>query len=299
MTIDFHTHIFPPELRAQRERYLSRDATFRELFGHPRAKLATADELVEAMDRDGVSRSVVMGMGWTDPGLAREVNDYIIDSVRRRPDRLAGFAGVNPAWGSDAAKELDRCAAQGLIGVGELHPDTQSYDLGDRAVMAPVMEVAAERGLMVTTHSSEPVGHQYAGKGTTRPESLWKLIVNFPEVTIVCAHWGGGLPFYGLMPEVADSMANVYFDTAASPFLYSPAVFSTVAGLDRGGEDTAGQRLPAHEHQPGAGPARRLRAVRTGRSLHRLGERRPAAGQGRRAGGYARSLGLKMPNELV
>ena len=231
MTIDFHTHIFPPELRAQRERYLSRDATFRELFGHPRAKLATADELVEAMDRDGVSRSVVMGMGWTDPGLGREVNDYIIDSVRRRPDRLAGFAGVNPAWGSDAAKELGRCAAQGLIGVGELHPDTQSYDLGDRAVMAPVMEVAAERGLMVTTHSSEPVGHQYAGKGTTGPESLWKLIVNFPEVTIVCAHWGGGLPFYGLMPEVADSIANVYFDTAASPFLYSPTVFSTVAGL--------------------------------------------------------------------
>ena len=231
MTIDFHTHIFPPELRAQRGRYLSRDATFRELFGHPGAKLATADELVEAMDRDGVSRSVVMGMGWTDPGLAREVNDYIIDSVRRRPDRLAGFAGVNPAWGGDAAKELERCAAGGLVGVGELHPDTQSYDLGDRAVMAPVMEVAADRGLMVTTHSSEPVGHQYAGKGTTRPESLWKLIVSFPEVTIVCAHWGGGLPFYGLMPEVADAMANVYFDTAASPFLYSPTVFSTVAGL--------------------------------------------------------------------
>lgn len=231
MTIDFHTHIFPPALRAQRERYLSTDATFGELFSDPKAKLATAEELVEAMDRDGVHRSVAMGMGWTDTGLAREVNDYIIDSVRRWPDRLAGFAGVNPAWGDNAAREVDRCAAEGLIGVGELHPDTQSYDLGDEAAMTPVMEVARERGLMVTTHSSEPVGHRYAGKGKTQPEALWNLILNFPDVTIVCAHWGGGLPFYRLMPEVAEGMRNVYFDTAASPFLYSPMVFTAVAGL--------------------------------------------------------------------
>ncbi len=218
-------------MRAQRKRYLSADATFGELFSDPRARLATAEELVEAMDRDGVQRSVAMGMGWTDTGLACEVNDYIIDSVRRWPDRLAGFAGVNPAWGDDAAREVDRCAAQGLIGVGELHPDTQSYDLGDETVMTPVMDVARERALIVTTHSSEPVGHQYAGKGKTWPETLWRFIRSFPDVTIVCAHWGGGLPFYTLMPEVAEGLRNVYFDTAASPFLYSPMVFAAVVGL--------------------------------------------------------------------
>ena len=206
-------------------------ATFGELFSDPKAKLATAEELVEAMDRDGVDRSVAMGMGWTDTGLAREVNDYIIDSVRRWPDRLAGFAGVNPAWGDNAAREVDRCAAEGLIGVGELHPDTQSYDLGDEAAMTPVMEVARERGLIVTTHSSEPVGHRYTGKGKTRPETLWRFITQYPDVTIVCAHWGGGLPFYALMPEVAEALGNVYFDTAASPFLYDARVFDVVAGL--------------------------------------------------------------------
>ena len=33
------------------------------------------------------------------------------------------------------------------------------------------------------------------------------------------------------MPEVAEGLRNVYFDTAASPYLYSPAVYPTVASL--------------------------------------------------------------------
>ena len=45
--------------------------------------MSTADELVEAMDADGVDASVVMGMGWTDHGLAVEVNDYLAESARR------------------------------------------------------------------------------------------------------------------------------------------------------------------------------------------------------------------------
>ena len=234
--VDFHTHVYPEWLRDRRERYAAADATFGELFGDPKARMATAEELVAAMDRDGVDRSVVMGIGWTDRGLAREANDYIIESVSRYPDRLSGFGGVNPAWGEDAALEAERCASAGLVGVGELHPDTQGYDLGDRRVMGPLMEAAGALGLIVLTHSSEPVGHMYQGKGETRPEVLWRFIQNFPDATIVCAHWGGGLPFYALMPEVKEGLANVYFDTAASAFLYDRRVFEAGArlvGVDR------------------------------------------------------------------
>jgi predicted TIM-barrel fold metal-dependent hydrolase len=231
LIIDFHTHIFPPWMRDQRERYLERDATLAELFASPRARMATAEELVQAMDEDGVDLSVVMGVGWTDRGVAREANDYIIEAVARYPDRLAGLAGISPAWGSDAARELERCAGAGLKGVGELHPDSQGIDLGDRETMTPLMEVVIERGLILATHSSEPVGHHYAGKGETRPEVLWRFLQSFPGATVVLAHWGGGLPFYALMPEVAEALRNVYFDTAASPFLYSARVFPVVASL--------------------------------------------------------------------
>jgi len=234
VTLDFHTHIFPPWLRQQRDRWVARDATFEAMYSDPAAKMATADELIAAMDRDGVESAVVMGIGWTDEGLARDVNDYIIDSVGRYGDRLAGFAGLNPADGDGAAKEADRCARAGLIGVGELHPDTQRFDLGDPLTMAPLLEASQEHGLIVTTHCSEPVGHSYPGKGRTTPEVVWRFIENargYPAVTIVCAHWGGGLPFYALMPEVAEALENVFFDTAASPLLYGPNVYSVVAGL--------------------------------------------------------------------
>ena len=60
---------------------------------------------------------------------------------------------------------------------------------------------------------------------------LYPFIARFPDLTIVCAHWGGGLPFYVLMPEVKLAMKNVLFDTAASPLLYSSQIYSQVVQL--------------------------------------------------------------------
>ncbi len=231
MIIDFHTHIFPPDMRRRRSDYLQRDTTFGSLYADPKARMASAEDLIAVMDKDGIDISVVMGIGWSDYATAREANDYIIDSAKLWQGRIVGFAGINPAWGSKAAQEAERCAEAGLRGIGELHPDTQGFDLADKRTMAALMAVAQERGLIVTTHSSEPVGHQYTGKGSVTPQVLMRFISSFPDATIVCAHWGGGLPFYALMPEVAKALRKVYFDTAASPFLYTPQVYSTAAAL--------------------------------------------------------------------
>ncbi len=229
--IDSHCHILPPGFAHRRAELLARDATFATLFPEAGATMATAEALIDAMDRARVSRAVVMGMGWCDRTLAEEVNDYIAESVARFPDRLSGFCSVNPAWGDGVAAELERCAVAGLRGVGELHPDTQGFDISDRPGLAPLMDAARRLGLPVLVHSSEPAGHQYPGKGRTTPGKLYRFIENFPENPIICAHWGGGLPFYAMMPEVPEVIRNVYFDMAASPFLYQPRVVATVAGL--------------------------------------------------------------------
>ena len=143
---------------------------------------------------------------------------------------------------------MERCAGEGVKGIGELHPDTQGFDVSSKEVMAPLMEAAHGLGLIVLTHSSEPVGHLYPGKGRTTPDKLYAFARNFPENTIVCAHWGGGLPFYGLMPEVARETKNVYYDTAASPFLYSQRIFSTVVGLNGPDRILFGTDFPLIKH---------------------------------------------------
>lgn len=248
LVIDAHTHIFPPEIHERREHYVSLDDTFSELYMDPEAKLASTPILLRDMTAQGVDVSVVMGIGWTDIGLAREANDYIIESVRNNNDKLIGFAGVNPLWGQTAAYEAERCAKAGLLGVGELHPDTQGFNVIDPAILSSLIEVVREFDLIFTIHTSEPVGHNYIGKGTVTPERIIKLIENHPDVTFILAHWGGGLPFYSLMPEVAKILEKVYFDTAASPYLYDSKIFEVVARAIGSNKILLGSDYPLMSH---------------------------------------------------
>lgn len=229
MIIDFHTHITAPEIIARRDEYLVRDAWFRDLYAKPNARLRSAEDLIAAMDRAAVDRAVVFGFGWRDMDLCRQDNDYVIESVDRYPERLIGFAIVNPAAGDEAIQEIERCAAAGLCGIGELMPDGQGYRLDDQQVMAPIVEATAEYGMPLLTHCSEPVGHLYPGKGTVTPDEVIRFARLFPETTLVCAHWGGGAIFYELMPEVSQVMRNVYYDTAASLYLYQDDIFALAA----------------------------------------------------------------------
>ena len=226
MVIDFHTHILPPSFHRQRAALAERDATFGALFGDSKAPMATAEELVQAMEADEVEMSVAVGYGWCDQGMARESNDYLLEAGQRYPERIIPFCSVNPAWGDAALAEVERCVAQGARGIGELHPTSQGLDLATAACLDLFMDMARRHRLPVLVHSSEPVGHTYPGKGDTTPSVLMAFISRYPEATILCAHWGGGLPFYGLMPEVRAALANAYFDSAASPFLYTAEVFS-------------------------------------------------------------------------
>src|SRR5207245_3445053 len=169
--------------------------------------------------------------GWTDPGLIEETNSYVLDAMRRYPKRIYGMAVLQPTAGVRAVHELERCAQAGMIGLGELMPHGQGYKLSDIDLLTPVMEVVRQYQLLVLSHCSEPIGHIYPGKGNVFLQDIVAFLTAFPDVKFVAAHWGGGLPFYTLMPEIQRVTTNVWYDTAATVYLYRQNIFPIVANL--------------------------------------------------------------------
>jgi predicted TIM-barrel fold metal-dependent hydrolase len=223
--IDAHTHIFSPDVIQRREMFAKRDPSFEFIYGNPKARMVTYDALIEEMDSTGVDKSIVCGFPWRSLDICRQHNDYMMEAIAAHPDRLVGLATVNPVAGKACDKELARCFSGGLRGVGEISADAQGFQLDDPRTTGRITGAVEEAGLFVLLHTNEDIGHFYPGKTPTTPVAVYRFLEKFGEVTTILAHWGGGLFFYELMPEVAKVTSSVYYDTAASPFLYRPEVY--------------------------------------------------------------------------
>ena len=204
--IDFHTHIMSPWAHQRRDELSRSDPCFGMLYSNPKARLATADELVDSMDEAGIEASVVLNVGWSNHDMCVRTNDYLLESAIRWPQRIIPFCMVQPAAREPALRELERCVSAGARGIGELRPDVQGYSLGDAEMLAPLVEASITSGMVLLIHASEPVGHVYPGKGTVTPDQPLRVCRSISGARLVCAHWGGGLPFYALMPEVASAL---------------------------------------------------------------------------------------------
>lgn len=233
--IDAHVHLFPTAFIDHRDDLIARDPWFGEAFASPRAKMIGEEDLLASMDRADFSLSIAVGWPWRDQGLCREHNDYLADVARRHQDRIAWLGIVNPAL-MDASGEIERCVSGGAVGIGEVNADAQRFDWAEPADVAFALEAVQSFDVPMMIHTSEPVGHSYPGKGRATPDRLVKTLEAFPDVRFVMAHWGGGLPFYELMPEVHGLTRNVVYDTAASTFLYDFSIFPAmerIIGADR------------------------------------------------------------------
>lgn len=229
MIIDAHTHIFPEAFRRRRDELCRFDSLFGEMYADPRAAMATAPELLQAMDAAGIDAAVIAGFAWRDPALGHEHNDALLDAAAASGGRLLPFITVDLGDLDAAAAEAARCRLLGARGVGELRPEARGLDLGNPATADALADVAG--GLPLLIHASEPVGHHYPGKGGQSLGPLVDFLGRRPDVTVIAAHLGGGLPLFAHMPEVRAALANVWVDTAAWPLLYQPSIFRAVADL--------------------------------------------------------------------
>jgi predicted TIM-barrel fold metal-dependent hydrolase len=233
--IDAHTHIFAPSQIAGRSKICERDATFAEIYGDPKAAMATAPELLAAIDEAGIDRAVVAGFAFANERDLVDQNDYLLASAAEARGRIIPLATVNPGHAGWELFAVEAVAA-GARGFGELRPHNQGWDPLGPAGQA-LCELAKAHDAVLLWHVSEPVGHIYPGKGGgISPVELCELATTYRGVKMVAAHLGGGLSFYFQMPEVKEAIDSLYFDTAASSLLYddgSIARLVDLAGAER------------------------------------------------------------------
>ncbi len=231
MIIDVHTHIFPPEIVSDRENFFRDEPAFRLLYGNPKSRMVTADGLIKMMDEEGVDISITFGFPWMNYDLVRRHNDYILESAERYKGRLIPLACVYPMH-DEAPSEIARCMDGGAYGAGELA--IYGNCEVDRAVdcYKAIISVVGKRNGVVLIHANEPVGHVYPGKAPQGLEFYYNIARASDGVPLIFAHWGGGLFFYLLLKkEAKEVLKNVYFDTAASPFLYDSRIYSIASQI--------------------------------------------------------------------
>jgi uncharacterized protein len=195
---------------------------------------ASRDKMLRDMDAAGVEKAVIQGWYWEHQATCDEANAWHAQWLREDPDRFIALASVEPRDGEAAVVGFKRALEAGCTGAGELHPWVQGWDFSNPA-WNEIADICEARDLPVCFHATETVGPDYKGSAATPLNEYAALAKKRPKLKIVLAHWGGGLPFYLMNRRTKKALANVYYDTAASPLLYDARVWKL--GVELAGAD--------------------------------------------------------------
>ena len=234
--IDMHTHIHHDAVIEDRAPFLETEPDFKLLYGDPKSSVSSSKGVIEQMDECGVSASVILGFAWRDHSFLVKHNDRIIADAASSEGRLFGFPCIYP-FSTHAGEETERCLKSGAAGIGEIGVYDLDLDPEYIDAMAPVMAACRKYEKPIMMHVNEPVGHIYSGKAPMSMKGIYDFVKAYPDNRIILAHWGGGLLFFNsLKKEAGKVLANVWYDSAATPYLYKKSIWKTaveVVGADK------------------------------------------------------------------
>ncbi len=232
--IDCHTHCYPPEVVANPRAWAEahNELHWAELVA-PEGKISiqdwsTPESMLMEMDYNGVEKAVLLGWYWEHELTCRWHNREIANWVSKAPDRFIGFASIYP--NENVVDQLETAKSLGLQGVGELHNGAQKF-ASDSPAWVKLAGWCVANDWPVNLHATEAAGHDHPGSIETPLKDFVRKAEGHPDLKIILAHWGGGLPFFESNPQLRKSLKNVYYDTAASPLLYDASVFRSVINI--------------------------------------------------------------------
>lgn len=212
MIVDCHTQIWHSDLQTSSSHTVSGDlARVLAPLGGPRLPLSEGSARKHLAASNPVDKCIVLA--FKSRYLNAEIpNELVADYVKRYPDKLVGFAGVDPTSPTEAIDEVRAAQAQlGLKGV-TVSPAAQDFHPTDSRAMQFFAEAARLKMPVLIhygTHFSVASKLEYA-----RPALLDEVAREFPALKLVVSHLG-----YPWIDECVVLLAK------------HPNVFADVSGL--------------------------------------------------------------------
>ena len=190
MIIDAHTHIHPDP------------KGFGEKYD------ASVENLINSIDNSEVDKAIVL------PIYPQVPNKFIADACKKYPDKLIGFASVNPLEGAKAAEILEKDVKRYNLKGLKLHPRLQDFNLSDPRLI-PVFQRCAELKIPVLIDAFPGIN---LSSNESTPLLIGRIASAVPDVNIIIAHAGG----YKILDTlfVAKSCKNIYIDISYTPHYF-------------------------------------------------------------------------------
>jgi predicted TIM-barrel fold metal-dependent hydrolase len=187
MIIDHHNHIWIGESTG--EGFLEESMTI--------------ETILKEMDVAGIDMAGVCT-------LAQDVNnEYVIQAQKQHPDRLFGYAFINPR-GKNAVSDLKHLLDAGLQGL-KLHPRLHAFSLSNLTMVGPLMELCNEFQVPMFAHGS-------SNEEFNRPNHFVEVAKAFPDVPVIYGHMGV-FNYVDEAIQAAKQIPNLYLDTSTAPSL--------------------------------------------------------------------------------
>lgn len=190
MIIDAHVHIHP-DAKGFGEKYD-----------------ASVESLITSINNSGVDKAIIL------PIYPQIPNKFIADACKKYPDKLIGFASVNPLQGVKAIEILEKDVKRYNLKGLKLHPRIQNFSLGNPGLI-PVFQKCAELKIPVVIDTFPGMD---LSSNDSIPLLIGRIASSVPGVNIVLAHAGA----YKILDTlfIAKSHRNIYLDISYTLFYF-------------------------------------------------------------------------------
>jgi len=168
------------------------------------------EAFLREMDENGIAVALYVGRDLESTTGWKLSNDLVADVANRHPDRIIGYAGIDPRKGAKAIEEIRKSVQElGLKGVAV---DPFRADMPpDDPLLYKVYEACAKEGVPVLI-TIGPLPSPAMPMDFGSPMGVDRVATNIPDLRIICSH--GGWPFTNEMIAIAWRQQNVYFETS-------------------------------------------------------------------------------------